>query len=385
MLIERASTLSDSSKLMNVDAIPSSDGFEQDERLPAIPFPESPAQCAREFVFTSPTIWAPRDGQEMLWSSTIQSKPDTARASSPLSEKQQGKRRAIDFDNDMSMPLAHPVPKQHTALQLESDDDSKTSLSQLSSSAEPDCPAVGIAEGRLLDRTTPYEPMASSSSSPPPPIRKDIASISRISVEPIQFPSHTDDLSNTALNESQPVLFSSSPPHAQQDAQRNSISLPTQDQSGMLPNGGLGRSLRQRNAKQLNPYTLDQAKYTYVLNKQDWQDAVVPLKMRHEADSAILAAKKQAALAKGQDDLGGWLELEKGMQMQTNTEDPDYAYITTEKIAVVAKVKKRKRSGKEKRDKALRKALTGRSDSSSADNSGILFALFCFSIVTFRS
>lgn len=76
------------------------------------------------------------------------------------------------------------------------------------------------------------------------------------------------------------------------------------------------RSFRQRKPGQLNPYSIEQARYQAVLQKQDWEDAVVPLKRTHEYTAEELARKKEAAKKRGADDLDGWLVLEDGVRVR---------------------------------------------------------------------
>lgn len=116
------------------------------------------------------------------------------------------------------------------------------------------------------------------------------------------------------------------------------------------------RSLRQRAPQQLKPYSVEAAKYVITLNRKDWQDAVVMLKDRPELDTKERKAKKRALLERGADDLEGWLELEDGMQVRR--EEAIYLAQQVEKVQ-----KKRKLTAHEERDRALRRALTGRSDS----------------------
>lgn len=71
-----------------------------------------------------------------------------------------------------------------------------------------------------------------------------------------------------------------------------------------------GRSLRQRTAAQLKPYSIENAKYTRTMLKNGWQGAVVAGPRVIEESAAELARKKALADQMPKDDLGGWLEFE---------------------------------------------------------------------------
>lgn len=73
-----------------------------------------------------------------------------------------------------------------------------------------------------------------------------------------------------------------------------------------------GRSLRNRTAAQLNPYSIEQAKYTRTLLRNGWQGAVVAGPRRGEETAEELHRKKVAAALAPKDDLDGWLEYEEG-------------------------------------------------------------------------
>jgi hypothetical protein len=73
-----------------------------------------------------------------------------------------------------------------------------------------------------------------------------------------------------------------------------------------------GRSFRNRTAAQLNPYSIEQAKYTRSLLRNGWQGAVVAGPRRGEETPEELHRRKLAAAQAPKDDLGGWLEYEDG-------------------------------------------------------------------------
>lgn len=139
-----------------------------------------------------------------------------------------------------------------------------------------------------------------------------------------------------------------------------------------------GRSLRQRTAKQLNPYSLEQATYVLKLQKQDWQDAVVKIRS-HELSAEELACRAQQIRARGADDLDGWLVLEDGTRVRRLPEYERDA-IMNEYVQPVERPKpatggkRKRRTDAEERDRALRKALGATLSSSDEDESpGELF------------
>ncbi|SCZ94370.1 BZ3500_MvSof-1268-A1-R1_Chr12-2g03853 [Microbotryum saponariae] len=74
-----------------------------------------------------------------------------------------------------------------------------------------------------------------------------------------------------------------------------------------------GRALRQRTLAQLNPYSIEQARYTRTLLKNGWQGAVVAgVRKGDEMTKEEMMRKKEELRKKGKDDLGGWLEFEEG-------------------------------------------------------------------------
>lgn len=75
----------------------------------------------------------------------------------------------------------------------------------------------------------------------------------------------------------------------------------------------LARSLRNRTAAQLNPYSVEKAKYTRSLLKNGWQGAVV----RSVLNPELLRKKDGALVAK--DNLGGWLVLEEGQALASGS------------------------------------------------------------------
>ncbi|SCV73101.1 BQ2448_7026 [Microbotryum intermedium] len=80
----------------------------------------------------------------------------------------------------------------------------------------------------------------------------------------------------------------------------------------------VGRGLRQRTLAQLNPYSIEQARYTRTLLKNGWQGAVVAGPRKgDEMTKEEMMRKKEELRKKGKDDLGGWLEFEPGEKVRS--------------------------------------------------------------------
>jgi len=84
--------------------------------------------------------------------------------------------------------------------------------------------------------------------------------------------------------------------------------------------GPTGRPLRARTAAQLNPYSIEQAKYTKSLLKNGWHGAVVAGPKDKELSAEELRRKKAETERKGADDLDGWLVLEDGARLRKEVE-----------------------------------------------------------------
>lgn len=145
---------------------------------------------------------------------------------------------------------------------------------------------------------------------------------------------------------------------------------PTQQPTWQIPpEEGYKRSFRQRAPKQLMPYSIEQAGYIHALNKNQWEDAVVKVRTA-DWTAEELAARKAQQLAVGQDDLEGWLKLERGMSKRA-ADDPEHVLPVPREALSSTKRKRASGTSKEsERDKALRRALGGQSD---AQSSGKLF------------
>lgn len=76
-----------------------------------------------------------------------------------------------------------------------------------------------------------------------------------------------------------------------------------------------GRSLRNRTAAQLKPYSIENAKYTRTLLKNGWQGAVVAGPRVFEETESERQRKKVEMEKAPKDDLGGWLEHEDGQRV----------------------------------------------------------------------
>lgn len=72
-----------------------------------------------------------------------------------------------------------------------------------------------------------------------------------------------------------------------------------------------GRSLRNRTAAQLNPYSIEQARYARTLLRNGWQGAVVAGPRAIELSAEEMRRKKLESDRAPKDNLGGWLEFEQ--------------------------------------------------------------------------
>lgn len=80
-----------------------------------------------------------------------------------------------------------------------------------------------------------------------------------------------------------------------------------------------GRTFRKRTTAQLQPYTLEQTKYTRTLLQNGWQGAVVAgLPRGGDLSADELRRRKQLAERAPKDDLGGWLEFSQGQAVGTS-------------------------------------------------------------------
>lgn len=83
------------------------------------------------------------------------------------------------------------------------------------------------------------------------------------------------------------------------------------------------RALRNRTAAQLNPYSIEQARYARTLLKNGWQGAVVAGPRAVELSAEELHRKKMAHEQAPKDSLGGWLQHEEsGPTTEGDSEGP---------------------------------------------------------------
>lgn len=75
------------------------------------------------------------------------------------------------------------------------------------------------------------------------------------------------------------------------------------------------RAFRNRTAAQLNPYSIENAKYTRTLLKNGWQGAVVAGLRGVEESESQMRRRKELGESLPKDNLQGWLEYEAGQQV----------------------------------------------------------------------
>lgn len=200
--------------------------------------------------------------------------------------------------------ILSPPPKSPIA-----DEDSQSLPPPLNFSPLSDSPTpISSSPPRL---PSPPSQIETRPSSPPVP------STSRVTLDQAASSSQEDpDQTLIVKPQAQTALgvIPDSPPAAAKDHQQQLQQAP--HVSASTNAGAYQRSFRQRKPGQINPYSLEQARYKAVLERQDWEDAVVPLKRSHELTAEELARKKEEAKKRGADDLEGWLVLEDGVRVR---------------------------------------------------------------------
>lgn len=133
-----------------------------------------------------------------------------------------------------------------------------------------------------------------------------VPSTSRLDSLAIDSDSSSSDV--VILPKPQPFLSAAAPSSA------SSIAV-LEAEHELLYVDNAGRSLRNRTAAQLKPYSIENAKYTRTLLKNGWQGAVVAGPRVFEETALERQKKKEEMERAPKDDLGGWLEYEGGQRV----------------------------------------------------------------------
>ncbi|GAA5931636.1 hypothetical protein JCM10213_003163 [Rhodosporidiobolus nylandii] len=130
-----------------------------------------------------------------------------------------------------------------------------------------------------------------------------------------------------------------------------------------------GRSFRTRTAAQLNPYSIEQVKYTRSLLRNGWEGAVVRGQRAVEETAAELQRKKLAQAKRPKDSLGGWLvDEEQGTQQgelrrtsEGEDEDVHMSEASDDGLTLLEREARRKERMSKAADAALRWKLRAHS------------------------